>query len=345
MTSSALHLPDISIHFARVISRRAAELGVDPVALCQAADLDSTLLDNASSRITPLQLGALMRGVWLALDDELAGFGAAPQRFGCFALMARQMVDSSTLGQALRYSCRFYNLTSHALRWQIREQPRAVLTLHLLDCAADPDHFLEELILLIWHRFSNWLIGERIPLLETRFRFPQPAHAAEHRLMFPGPIEYDQEATALSFASDWLRSPVVRTRDELSQYLQRLPDEWFIKQTFEGSVSERVVAAIEEASHSLTLEQLAYRWHMSRRTLHRQLQREGTSFRRLSEQLRRDRAIALLLEGRCQVREIAHRLDMTEPAFSRAFKQWTGMTPLTYRRLRLPLASGSKRTQ
>jgi AraC-like DNA-binding protein len=161
--------------------------------------------------------------------------------------------------------------------------------------------------------------------------------------MFPGPIRYDQQVTALSFAGDWLASPIARTRDEFSQYLQRLPDEWFIKQTFEGSVSERVIAAIEEASHSLTLEQLAGRWHMSRRTLHRQLQREGTSFRRLSEQLRRDRAIALLVEGRCQVREIARQLDMSEPAFSRAFKQWTGMTPLAYRKLRLPLSGGSQR--
>jgi len=345
MTSSALHHPDISIHFARVICRRALESGVDPVALCSAADLDPELLDNPQARMTPLQLGALLRATWTTMDDELAGFGAAPQRHGCFALMARQMVDSETLGEALRYSCRFYNLTSHSLRWEIQERPRAELTLRLLDYPADPRHFLEEFILLIWHRFSNWLVGERIPLLETRFRYPQPVHAAEHQLMFPGPLYYDRDSTALCFSAEWLASPVIRTRNELSNYLQRLPDEWFIKQIFEGSTTERVMAAIEEASHGLTLEQLADRWHMSRRTLHRQLQREGTSFRRLSEQLRRDKAIALLLEGRCQVREIARRLDMTEPAFSRAFKQWTGMTPLNYRKLRLPPVGGSKPMQ
>ncbi len=345
MTSSALHHPDISIHFARVINQRALALGLDPVGLGRASGIDPALLKNPQSRITPLQLGALMREVWLGLDDELAGFGAAPQRFGCFPLMARQMVDSATLGEALRYSCRFYNLTSHALRWHIEESPRAVLRLDLLDYAADPEHFLEEFVLLIWHRFSNWLIGERIPLLQTRFRFSRPPHAQEHRLMFPGPLEYDQPCTSLSFDADWLLAPVSRTRDELRLYLQRLPDEWFIKQTFEGSVTERVMTAIEQSAHTLTLEQLAQRWHMSRRTLHRQLQREGTSFRRLSEQLRRDRAVALLLEGRCQVREIAHQLDMTEPAFSRAFKQWTGLTPLAYRKLRIPPGGGRKPAQ
>jgi AraC-like DNA-binding protein len=345
MTPSAVHHPDISIHFARVITRRAAGQGLEVAGLCEGAGFSPVLLENPQARITPAQLGSLMREVWVALDDELAGFGAAPQRFGCFPLMARQMVDSVTLGEALRYSCRFYNLTSYALRWDIREIPQATLSLRLKDYSADPDHFLEEFVLLIWHRFSNWLIGERIPLSETCFRFSQPAHFDEHRLMFPGPLKYEQETSALCFDASWLDSPIARSRDELSLYLQRLPDEWFIKQTFEGSITEQVMSAIEESSHSVTLEQLANRWYMSRRTLHRQLQGEGTSFRRLSEQLRRDRAVALLLESRCQVREIARQLDMTEPAFSRAFKQWTGMTPLAYRKLRIPLGGGSKPAQ
>lgn len=345
MTAGALHHPDIASHFPRVILRRAGELGVDPDLLLAAADLTPAVLTDPQSRVTPLQLGALLRQVWLDLDDELAGFGAAPQRFGCFPLMARQMVDSDTLGEALRYSCRFYNLTSHALRWDIRDERHTTLTLQLLDPSADVEHFLEEFVLLIWHRFSNWLVGERIPLLRTRFRFSPPQHREEHRLMFPGPLSYDEEHTSLSFDADWMNAPVIRSREELSLYLQRLPDEWFIKQTFEGSVSERVLTAIEECGHGLTLDQLADRWHMSRRTLHRQLQREGTSFRGLSEQSRRDKAISMLAESRLQIREIARRLNMTEPAFSRAFRQWTGQTPTAYRKSRLPPGGGSKSLQ
>ncbi len=345
MTLSAIHHPDIAVHFPRVILRRAMERGLDRERLYAAAGLSPELLANDHARITPLQLGALLREVWRGLDDELAGFGASSHRFGCFSLMARQMVDSANLGEALRYACRFSNLTSHALRWEIEEGPRAILSLELLEPVDDPDHFLAEFVLLVWHRFSNWLVGERIPLLQTCFCFDPPAHREEHRLMFPGTITYDQRVNAISFDAAWLLAPVVRSREELSLYLQRLPDEWFIKQTFEGSVSERVLAAIEESGYSLTLDQIADRWHMSRRTLHRQLQREGTSFRRLSEQLRRDRAIALLAETRCQIKEIARRLDMTEPAFSRAFKQWTGLTPIAYRKVRLPYGGGSKPAQ
>ena len=61
--------------------------------------------------------------------------------------------------------------------------------------------------------------------------------------------------------------------------------------------------------------------------------RDG-SFRMLLEQVRRERAVGMLLDGHSRVRDIAQALDMTEPAFSRAFKQWTGLSPLAYRRAR-----------
>ncbi|MEH6583324.1 MAG: AraC family transcriptional regulator [Halioglobus sp.] len=334
MTLSEIHRPDISAHFARVITARAMARGVDERALLEAVRLSPALLADHRTRITPRQLGALIRLVWQELDDELMGFGPVAHRFGVFALMARQMVESTTLAEALRYSARFYNLTSQSVRWQISEGEEAGIALTLLTPEVDSEHFIEELLLLIWHRFCNWLIGERVPLLRTEFRFAQTGHSAEYRIMFPGPVVYGNADSRLVFDGRWMNSPVVRSRRELRQYLQRLPDEWFIKQDFDIGTSDRVLRALSNTEEFPDLVDLASRWHMSARTLHRHLQREGSSFRGLLEQVRRERAIGLLLEDSCQIGEIARRLDMTEPAFSRAFKHWTGMTPLAYRKAR-----------
>ncbi len=334
MTLSALYRPDLDGRFARVIISRALNLGLERGLLLEAVRLSPELLADDRTRITPRQLGALIRMVWRALDDELLGFGPYPHRFGMFALMARQMVDSANLGDALRYSTRFYNLTSLSLRWVVEAGDEANLSLVLNEPGFDPDHFIEELMLLIWHRFCNWLIGERVPLIRTQFRFSQPSHCAVYRVMFPGPVEYDQEQSAIVFDGAWLRAPVVRSRRELHEYLPRLPDEWFIKQDFDHSISDRVLRALTEAESFPDLATVAAQWHMSRRTLHRQLQREGNSFRGLLQQVRRERAIGLLLEENFLIGEIARQLSMTEPAFSRAFKQWTGMTPLAYRKAR-----------
>jgi AraC-like DNA-binding protein len=127
---------------------------------------------------------------------------------------------------------------------------------------------------------------------------------------------------------------VIRSRQELRRYLGRLPDEWFVKQDFEGSVSERALRILTDSPRLPSLQELADNWSLSSRTLHRQLRREGTSFRLLLEQVRRERAVGMLLDGHSRVRDIAQALDMTEPAFSRAFKQWTGLSPLAYRRAR-----------
>jgi AraC-like DNA-binding protein len=334
MTLPAVQRPDISVHFPQLIIARAVALGVEERALLDAVRLSPELLADDRTRITASQLGALIRLAWQELDDELMGFGAVPHRFGLFALMARQMVESATLGDALRYSMRFYNLTSRSIRWDLQRDEQIRFALTLTDPSRDVAFFIEELLLLIWHRFSNWLIGERVPLLATQFRFDEPAHSAEYRIMFPGPVAYGYDHSAIVFDARWLEAPVVRSRVELRQYLQRLPDEWFIKQDFEHSVRDRVVRTLSEATEFPDLQGLAKSWNLSSRTLHRRLQREGCSFRGLLEQVRRERAISLLLEGQHQVGEIALQLGMTEPAFSRAFKLWTGMTPLAYRRAR-----------
>ena len=336
MTVSDYDRADLSTHFARVLIARANALGVDREALLRAVRLSPELLASPLSRISPGQLGALLRKIWMELDDELSGFGAAPHRFGGFALMARQMADSVTLAEALRYAIRFNNLTSPAMRWRLAGTPNVRLELELLDPQSDPDHFLEEFMLLMLHRLCNWLIGEPIPLQSASFRFQRPEHWREYQLMFPGPLFFEQEFSGIGFSRDWLNAPVIRSRNDLRRYLSRLPDQWFVKQVFASSTTDRVLNALSDAGAMPSLEELAASWSLSSRTLHRQLKREGTSFRKLREQVRRDRAVTMLLADKCQIKQVAQALQMTEPAFSRAFKQWTGMSPLAYRQARSP---------
>jgi YesN/AraC family two-component response regulator len=84
-----------------------------------------------------------------------------------------------------------------------------------------------------------------------------------------------------------------------------------------------------------TLEHLAARLHMSARTLHRRLGEEGTSFRRVVKELRRELAERHLRERRLAIGEIGFLLGFSEvSAFHRAFKRWTGWPPFAYRRAR-----------
>jgi YesN/AraC family two-component response regulator len=82
-----------------------------------------------------------------------------------------------------------------------------------------------------------------------------------------------------------------------------------------------------------TLEHMAARLHMSARTLHRRLEREGTAFRVVVAEVRREIAERHLRERVLPIGEIGFLLGFSETsAFHRAFKRWTGWRPLAYRR-------------
>lgn len=71
----------------------------------------------------------------------------------------------------------------------------------------------------------------------------------------------------------------------------------------------------------------------SRRTLTRRLQEEATTFFRIKDQQRRALALQLLIASQLPVEAIADRVGFADlTTFHRAFKKWTGTTPLAYRR-------------
>ena len=68
-------------------------------------------------------------------------------------------------------------------------------------------------------------------------------------------------------------------------------------------------------------------------TLRRRLSSEGTTFKEIKSQVRRDTALHFLGKQGLSIEEIAHRAGFSESsAFIRAFKGWTGVTPYTYRK-------------
>ena len=66
----------------------------------------------------------------------------------------------------------------------------------------------------------------------------------------------------------------------------------------------------------------------SERSLQRRLQEEGTSFREVVDDARKQLAVGYLGDRRLAVSEVAYLLGYSEAgAFVRAFKRWTGKTP------------------
>jgi AraC-like DNA-binding protein len=135
------------------------------------------------------------------------------------------------------------------------------------------------------------------------------------------------EKNALVFDSEYLQLPVIRNKEALDKYLKESPLQWFKKQSYYDTYSAKVIRILESAKsdRETQLDSVASILNMTERTLRR----------KLKDNMRRDRAINLFKQGNLTIAQIGLAVGFTELAtFSRAFKQWTGVSPSTYRNYR-----------
>ena len=323
----------IASHYARAALGGARRAGYDYSSLLQQLGIAPELLAEPRARIAPEQFTQLLQRLWQALDDEYLGFADGPSKRGTFAMMCHALIHCRTLEKALERGLLFYSLFPQGPRWRLsREGDMARLSLddsHLWD----PDHFLSESLLVIWHRLGSWLIGQRIRLEQATFSYPMPAHASEYDLLFPCPLVFSAASSSLVFPSRYLNLPLLQDERTLKHFLERSPADLLSRPDEGDSLSSQLRRLLSQDSRRWPdLEAVAAHLHISPQTLRRHLREEGSSFQALKDQLRRDIAIHHLRRADLSLQQIAEHLGFSEPsAFHRAFKKWTGLTPGAYR--------------
>ncbi len=323
----------IASHFARAALGGARRSGYDYSGLLQQLGISPELLEEPRARIAPEQFTRLLQGLWAALDDEFLGFGPTVSRPGSFAMMCHALIHCRNLDKALHRGLLFYSLFPDGPRLTISREGE--MTRLSLDDSQfrDPDHFLTESQLMVWHRLGSWLIGQRILLEQATFSYARPDHGAEYDLLFSCPLEFSARQSSLVFHSRYLDRPLLQDERTLKHFLQRSPADLLARPDDGNSLSSRLRRLLSrDSSRWPDLEAVAAHLNISPQTLRRHLREEGTSFQGLKDQLRRDIAIYHLSRSDLSLQQIAEQLGFSEPsAFHRAFKKWTGLTPGAYR--------------
>lgn len=326
----------VSGYFARAHLHNAMRLGLDEQQLLEHTSLSPSLLLQEGARLAPKQLARLLSRIMISLNDEFLGLTAEPCRFGVFSLLCEHVIETATLRDALRETQRFYHLFTGALHFEIEETACDVrVSIRLDRPELDEQHVLIEFLLLVWHRFPSWLVGQVIPLIQVQLAYPAPEHAEEYRLLFPAPREFDQPGNTLVWPKSVLDLPVHRNREQLKRYLAQVPLQWFRKPRFTEHQTDRVMQLLEQADNPFqtTLEEIAEQLHMTSRTLRRKLTAEGRRFQQLKDDWRRDQAIYWLSQADVSVAAAGQHAGYTETAaFIRAFKKWTGLSPGQYQK-------------
>ncbi|HXJ37611.1 MAG TPA: AraC family transcriptional regulator ligand-binding domain-containing protein [Candidatus Eisenbacteria bacterium] len=147
------------------------------------------------------------------------------------------------------------------------------------------------------------------------------------------PVRFDQKAMVLTFPSALLARRLRPAPDATPDRAE--VDHWFASapaKDFVRSV-QQVIASLMPTSGQLRIGTVANALCMSVRTLQRQFAEHGLCFEGLARTDRLRCAADLLARTDCRVLDIALDLGYSDHAhFTRAFRRWTGVAPLAYRR-------------
>ena len=161
----------------------------------------------------------------------------------------------------------------------------------------------------------------------------QQQAAAAH---FGCAVAFAQRCTAVMLPAALLALPLAHTdlamRALLEQQARALLLALPAADALDRALQQALVRRLPEGEVNLV--QLAADLHLSVRSVQRRLQRRGLSWRQLLERTRQQLAQTYLADSGLQLGEIALLLGYSEQsAFNRAWRRWSGTTPLQWRRL------------
>jgi len=161
-------------------------------------------------------------------------------------------------------------------------------------------------------RPENW------PAIEAKIGFPFRFAAFENQIIFPEVL---------------LHRPLPGADPLNHARLLGLCEQFAAEMAFVTTPVTQVMEILESTpSLTVSLSDVAAELGYSERGLRRQLERSGTSYRKLVDKVREQRARNLLSGSMQPVKAIAGALGFESSSnFARSFKRWTGLTPKAFR--------------
>jgi AraC-like DNA-binding protein len=323
------------IAFVKAVLLGYSKYGTDPSAALHEARITQASLLQPGACVTASQFESLCRVAMQELDDEALGWFSRRLPWGTYGMLCRASLTSPNLGVALKRWCRHHRLVTQDIALDLTvDAGVATLAIEERCRLGAMREFCLVTSLRYVHGYACWLVDSRIPLLEVAFPFERPPHGDAHSLLFPGPVRFGAERACLRFTGQYLALPSRRDEGALRTMLQRALPLTVLQYRRDRILASRLRALLTARPGELhNAHSLARALHVSVRTLHRQLDEEGTSLQAVKDDVRRELAIEQLCRTTLSIKHIALAVGFaSEKTFARAFRHWTGEAPSDYRR-------------
>lgn len=171
--------------------------------------------------------------------------------------------------------------------------------------------------------------------LEIRFEHNKPDTKDEHEMRFGAPVQFGRRTNAIAFRRRDLDALMPNQDPYLASvvepFLQGRCESLSNPQDFALAVRNEVKMHIGEKLP--TVADISELFGVSEPAFQRQLRAHGLVFSDILKAARHELALHYISDAEVPLTEIAYSLGYSElSAFSRAFRNWTGMSPQRYRR-------------
>lgn len=310
-------------------------------ALLERAGLPADAVDH-DEQLIPLRqafrfLADAARSERLPELGLIAGEAASIANLG---VLGRLVQRARTLGEALTTISAMAPTFSSGERWWLDVHDAEALLCHtFLDPPSYGHDEANHYSVAIAINILRTVAGPDWSPPEVRFSTGPVSGLGERTLLRGTRLLFRQPCNAVAFPSALLVRPLpalaTSPGDDLDAWLASAP-----AVDFAGSVKQLMWSMTSDNGHP-RMRRTAMAVGVSVRTLQRRLAENGLSFEQLLRADRLRMAVRYLEQTNARVLDIALDLGYSDHAhFTRAFRRWTGLTPLEYRRAWVGRGSG-----
>jgi AraC-like DNA-binding protein len=243
-------------------------------------------------------------------------------------------LSSSTLIEALQRLDRYESVLNSSLDFTVVEtEDRVDFTCEEPAVDSNALRIIEDVRMSVVLDLSRTGLNHSLDPIEIAFTYPEPEDTGDYFGLFRCPLVFGHNQSLISFKLTDAQRPFSNAARELAIANDHILDS-MMKDLGSLDLIAQVKRAIIDALPSGAPDQsdIAKLIFVSNRTLQRKLADEGTNFRTLLLEVRRELAERYIADNSLPLAEISYMLGFSDTSsFSRAFKRWTGDSPNVFR--------------
>lgn len=335
-----MRLGDLSVGFVHSLADAVRSHDADPLPLLEQYGLDNARLGEAGARLSiPRYMRLGHAAIQLTSDPALGMRMGQLMRLSQMGLAGVTAAQAPTVREAARCLIRFEALYGSNYRGQSsfhEDAQGAWLRFYSISPYNAYNRFVVDSIIAGWlHQLSSLspapLRAERVEI-----EFDAPDYREAYACLGDCPIHFGAEHNQLRLSRASLAQRNPEHCPSTWRHLLQLCERELEQLTRTRSLRERIIGLLGpllNGGREPDLEEVAARLKLPTWTLRRKLAEEGTQFRAILNDTRRDLAMTYIRDTELAFGEIAYLLGFASAeAFQRAFKRWTAQTPGEFRR-------------